>query len=148
MSNIEKDPVAELVKKEKKFMKEHKDDVYEFFGYFFRDEEEPPIFYKSDFVRDCEDPDVNEAVYPFSPKTLEFCVKRLSQERLLSEASGYDLRKFRAKCLEIAYFNSISDPITSQQEWLETVHRLCMESKERVANYWYDIDHKQESQPE
>jgi len=145
-----KTEVFDLKKEEKKFMKEHKDDVYEFFGYCFDlVHESSPFFYKTDFIGDGEWCDEDKCVYPFSPKTLEFCVKKLSLERRLMEVGDYKKRKdFRTKCLDIAYFNSFSDPKVSEQEWFNTINRIFGELNEFSANYWYDYFHKKEAKPE
>lgn len=111
--------IDELFADELEFLEKHKDDVYDFFGYMMDEDGEIPFFITTSEQSD-DDSSVEEMVTPFSPKTLEFCVTRLTDEEKYSIVEDKrSLNDFVSKCKNIA-----TKSIYETDNWDKTINLL------------------------
>ena len=115
---------------EQEFLKKHKNDTYEFFGYMYDDEKEIPFFVLP-AKEQSENVHLAEMVTPFTPKTLEFCVSKLNDEEKYSNAEDEDsINCFIQKCKNIA-----TKSIYQTDKWDKTINILVEMLKKHAEEY-------------
>lgn len=125
MMNIEN-----LFADELEFLEEHKDDVYDFFGYMFDEDKEIPFFVTSTEKNDLPSR-LERMVVAFSPKTLEFCVSRLEDnEKYYIADDEENLEEFIKKCKNVA-----SNSIYETDKWEKTINILVEMLKKHADEY-------------
>jgi len=119
-----------LFEEEKKFLDRHKDDVYNFFGYMFDSEKEIP-FFVAPVKEQSENVQTAEMVTPFSPKTLEFCVLKLTDEEKFSNAEDEEsIESFIQRCNQIKKYS-----IYKTEKWDDTIEILVRILKQEAERY-------------
>lgn len=117
--------IDELFADELEFLENHKNDVFDFFGYMLDEEREIPFFVTTSEQSD-DEYSVEEMVTPFSPKTLEFCVSRLTdEEKYCIVEDETSLKDFVSKCKNIA-----TNSIYETDKWDKTINLLTDMLKE------------------
>jgi len=125
MMNIET-----IFEEEKKFLENHKNDKYEFFGYMFDEETEIPFFVAPEEDQ-AEGYHIATKVTPFTPKTLEFCVSKLNDDEKYSEAEDQEsLDFFIKKCEKIASYS-----IYTTNKWEKTINLLVQMLTKHAEEY-------------
>ena len=126
--------IADLFEAEKEFVEKHKNDKYEFFGYFGTYEGETPFFVVYDEKSDGFQH--GTMVHAFSPKTLEFCVSRLVADEKIFEAENLDI--FKEKCQDVA-----KSSIYQTEDWNHTIDMLCDMLKENAKQTENSVQNNQ-----
>jgi len=122
--------IDNLFADELEFLEEHKDDVYDFFGYMFDEDKEIPFFVTTS-EQDDSDYCFEEMVTAFSPKTLEFCVSRLVDEEKYNIVEDEEsLEEFIKKCKNVA-----SNSIYETDKWEKTINILVEILKKQAEEY-------------
>lgn len=109
------DPSAEIRAYEKEFLEQNL--TFDFFG-FLNFGDEIPVFVE----KSCEELEA-EIVYPYTPTMLKYCVKNLTKESKISEASDLDF--FKEKCNIIA-----KKALYQEESWEDTINYLSSYIKE------------------
>ena len=126
--------IADLFEAEKEFVEKHKNDNYEFFGYFGTYEGETPFFVVYDEKSDGFQH--GTMVHAFSPKTLEFCVSRLVADEKIFEAENLDI--FKETCQDVA-----KSSIYQTEDWNHTIDMLCDMLKENAKQAENSVQNNQ-----
>jgi len=103
-----------LIDQEKQFLEEHANDEYVAFVL-----NGPRSLSGPAFLTTCDERGDEEFVKPFTPKTLEFCVTKLTDEAKLDE--NYDIEYFIEKCREIK-----GDSLYNTPDWDKAIDS-CIE---------------------
>lgn len=112
-----------LIDQEKQFLEEHVNDEYVAF-----------VSNEPAFITCCKEGEGKEYVKPFTPKTLEFCVSKLTDEAKLDE--NYDIEYFIEKCREIK-----GDSLYNTPDWdkaIDSCVEIVEECDRRHAEELFD----------